>query len=168
MAGGRPIGKALTQVGDRLLTGHEGDGGELVVPLVGDLDGLLGLGLVGRGGALLVGVGQQGLGVLWHERVHHVPEVLTVRDPSLWQLAGEVLHELGVRLHVRPEGGHRELVIVGHVHAVHLVQRQQLFFVGEDLLEKVLVPTYDGGDERWGPTSCTQVADRVIGFPGST
>ena len=158
----------LTQVGNRTLTGHEGDGGELVVPLVGDLDGLLGLSLVGLGGALLVGVGQQGLGVLWHERVHHVPEVLTVRDPSLWQLRGEILHKLDVRLHVRPEGGHRELVIVGHVHAVHLVQRQQLFFVGEDLLEKVLVPKYDGGDGEWGPTSCTRAACTAGGTHGST
>ena len=66
------------------LTGDVGDGLELVVPLVADLDGLFGLGGGLGGTPLLVGVLGQGLHVLRHEGVEDVPKVLPVREAPLW------------------------------------------------------------------------------------
>ena len=76
------------------LTGDVGDGLELVVPLVADLDGLGCLGLGLRASPLLVSVLDQGLHVLRHEGVQDIPEVLSVGVAPLRKLGGEEAHEL--------------------------------------------------------------------------
>ena len=122
------------------LTGDVGDGLELVVPLVADLDGLFGLGGGLGGTPLLVGVLGQGLHVLRHEGVEDVPKVLPVREAPLWKLAGEEAHELLVASHIGPELEHRKLIVVRHVDPVHLVEGHQGLLLGQHLLEEVLVP----------------------------
>lgn len=130
----------------KTLTRHEGDGRELLVPLVGDLDGLLRHGLTRRGVTLLVGVLDQGLGVLGHKSVHYVPKVLAVRAATLGEFRGKVPHEVPVVLHLWPEVEHRQLVEEGHVDSLDHVEWHQSLLLGQYLLEEVLVPTDDSAE----------------------
>ena len=77
--------------------------------------------------------------VVRHERIQNVKEVL-----AWWAFAfridrGEVLEEVAVLLHIRPQCRDRHLVVVGDRNLGDLILLEELFITGEDLLEEVLV-----------------------------
>ena len=111
---------------------------ELLLPEVGDADGLRLLVHAGPGHPLDVGVVHDLAQVLGVDRVQHVEEVLPRRPLVLRVLGREVLHELGVLLELRPEAADRELVVVGHLDVVHGGLQQQRLLAREDLLEEVV------------------------------
>ena len=122
---------ALTrQVGHRL---------QLLLPELGDLDGVpLVVGAVGRH-PLLVGVLQDLLEVFGVDRVQDVEEVLPRRALAGWVLVGEVLDELVVLGELGPQVLDRELVVVRHGDPLHLGLLHQLLLAAEHVLEEVLV-----------------------------
>ena len=69
---------------------------ELLLPVLGHLDGLSLHALSLRGHALLVGVAHDLREVVRVKRVEHVEEVHPRGALALWKLIREVLHELGV------------------------------------------------------------------------
>ena len=81
----------------------------------------------------------QFLAVLVLQCVQHVKEELPVWHPALRHLVWEVLHELHILPHQRPERDHAELVVHRHLHELHIAQLEELLMVEEDLLQEVLV-----------------------------
>ena len=115
-----------------------------------------------------IGVLDNLLHVVFHERVHDVEEVGSIRQPSFRELGREILHEVLRVLHVSPQFFHRKLVIHRHVDAFYLVQLHQRLRPSKDFFEKVLVPTRDQSVIDGSLTSCIQVAGTAAGCHGST
>ena len=103
---------------------------------------------------LLVGVFDQLAGVLVIDRIHHVEEVVSVRQASLRQLVREELHEVTGALHLRPESLHRQLIIHGDVDEPDVRNRNQLLLLTQYLLQEVLV---DHGVAWQVKLDCTDV-----------
>ena len=83
-------------------------------------------------------MGEDLLEIVWHLRVHDVKEILAWWSLVLRILGGEVLHEVGVLLHLRPERLDGDLVVLGDVDVVHLLLFEELLIFCEHLLEEVL------------------------------
>ena len=121
------------------LTGNKSAGVECVPPVIRDLYDLLLHGFGLHRVALVVCMLDNLVQVVMLESVDHVEEIVPVRHSSLRQLLREVLHQLLVRPHHRPQLDDRELVVHGNGDAPDLIQTQERFFTGEDLLEEVFV-----------------------------
>ena len=78
------------------------------------------------------------LEIVWHLRVHDVEKVFAWRTLVLRILGGEILHEVGVLLHLRPERLDGDLVVLGDMDVVHLLLFEELLIFCEHLLEEVL------------------------------
>ena len=150
------------------LTGHEGNGHHLIVPLVSDLYCLDGFGLVRFSGPNLIGMSDDLLHVVSHCGGHDVEEVRPVRQAPLRELGGKVAHELWVALHLGPHVLHRDLVVHGHVDALDLVELHQRLRPGEHFLQEVLVPMKYRDRTNGKLTSCTLAGGRAGGCPGSS
>ena len=124
---------------ERALTGEIGHGLELLLPVLGDPDGLALVGLAGGGHPLLVGVGHDLRQVLRVDCVEHIKEVVPRWTLILGVGGGEILGELTILLEVWPEAAHRELVVVGHLDELDLGLLQEMLFAGEDVLEEIFV-----------------------------
>ena len=62
--------------------------------------------------SLFGGMLDQLLDIVRVDRVHDIEEILPRRKTPLWNLVGEVLHELTNLLHVRPQVLYGQLVII--------------------------------------------------------
>ena len=125
--------------GDGVLTTDEGNRRQGIPPLVGDVDGLVLLGFPGACIALFLCVLDQLLKIAALVAVENVEKVRFVGTPPLAHLVREVPHEVPVGLHHGPEPLNRELIIERHLDPFDLVEMQEGFLFGQDLLEEVLV-----------------------------
>ena len=110
-------------------TGDEGNSLQLLPPGVGDLDRLVLVVLVLGPVAHVVRVPDEVLEVLVLEGVQDVEEVVARGQFVLGVLVGEVLHELLVLLHHRPELLHADLVVGRHLHSLDLTERHELLLI---------------------------------------
>ena len=120
------------------LTGQIGHVLELLLPELGDADGLLLLVHAGAGHPLDVGVVHDLAQVLRVDGVEDVEEVLPRRPLVLRVLGREVLHELGVLLELGPEAPDRELVVMRHLDVVDVGLQNERLLAREDLLQEVV------------------------------
>ena len=125
--------------GDGVLTTDEGNRRQGVPPLVGDVDGLVLLGFPGACIALFLRVLDELLQIAALVAVKDVVKVRSVGAAPLAHLVREVPHELFVGLEHGPEPQDRDLIIERHVDPLDLVEMQEGFLFGQDLLEEVLV-----------------------------
>ena len=77
--------------------------------------------------------------ILLVQRVHDVPEVVSVRYATDRQFVGEVHHELCVILHQGPELLYGKLVVDRHVYKLDGLQLKHFFVSVEYCLKKVFV-----------------------------
>ena len=126
-----------------LLTRPEWDRLKLIPPLLGDLDHLVGFSMKSCSSTLLIRMADESLGIIKHERIHHIEKVRTVREAALRELVREVQHEVIVLFHVWPQVNHGQLIVHRNIHSLHLVEAHQLFIPLQHLLEEVFVhPRY--------------------------
>jgi len=122
-----------------LLTRKIGHCLQLLVPELGELDGLPLASLAFNRVPLLVGVIEH---LVEEVRVHGVEYIIEVL--AWWPLAfrediWEVLFHLVVIGELRPDVLHRELVVVWHFDEDNFLLAQQLFLAREHLLQEVFV-----------------------------
>ena len=73
------------------------------------------------------------------EGVHNVPEVRSVGQSPLRQIAWEEPHEAHVVLHHGPKLGHSQLIVERNADATDFVQLQKLLLFSQDFFEEVSV-----------------------------
>ena len=73
------------------------------------------------------------------EGMKEIKEVRPIGNSALGQLLGEVLHELLVRLHHRPQLHYGQLFVEWDANSLDFVQAEQLLLFCQNLLQKVLV-----------------------------
>ena len=120
-------------------TGRERHLLELVVPRVGDLDGLLLAHNALSAISLLAGVLQNLLQVLGVERVEDVEKVVVVGHPIAGVNVLEVEHKLLVLLQVAPQVFDGELLEVGDVDIVDVLLLEEPLVVVENLLQEIFI-----------------------------
>ena len=78
------------------------------------------------------------LQVVGHLRIHDVEKVVSGRTPVLRIDRREVLHEVCILVHLRPERLDGYLVILGDMDVVHLLLFEELLIFSEHCFEEVL------------------------------
>ena len=127
------------------LTGGVGHQLELLLPELGDLDGFPLADDALRGHPLLIGVYDHLVEEVGLDGIDDIEEVLPARALADGELVGEVLGDLLVVGHLRPQRLHGEFFIMRHLDGGDLRLPEQLLLLRQDLLEEVLV---DGAGRR--------------------
>ena len=121
-----------------LLFADEGHGLELLLPLVGDGDGILLCLLIGHGISLRVGEVDRLLHLFRVLGVPDIVEVALIALKAFWKLVREVAGHVFLLDHLLVQGLDSNLVIGWRIAEFHLFHLQELLLVLEHLLEVIL------------------------------
>ena len=116
----RDVLKSVRQAS--LLTWNERCCIQLLPPGFADFNHLLSLFLCVCFGSLFVCMVNQLSDVLRVQRVHHVPEIVSVGEPSFRKLVWKVPHEVWITFHLGPNVFDSKFVINGHVYKANVLQ----------------------------------------------
>ena len=112
---------------------------ELLLPILGDFDGLCLHILALNRVSLLIGMLHDLLQILWVHGVQNIEEVLPRWTLVLWKCVREVLLHFFVFRELRVQIADGEFIIMWYVNRSDFVLSQQLLLAGENVSEKVFV-----------------------------
>ena len=133
-------------LGWEILTWNKWHAVQRVPHLVWDNDGLSLHRLTLDGIPLLACVLNERLEILTLERIHAVKEIVPWWNASLRHLVREMSHEPLVLLHVRPEVGNAEFIVVWDLYHLDSMKWDELLLTCYDLSEKIFVSHQFGWD----------------------
>ena len=133
------MGEAQAYEKSLALTGQVRHVPELLLPELGDGDGVDLVVVALRRHPLLARVAHDLLQVLRVHGVQHVEEILTRRASVLRELVREVDVHRHVLGELRPQRLDGELIVARHLDGLHLGFLEQLFPAGQDVLQEVFV-----------------------------